>query len=502
MIGRKLFIQLICALGLLATARVAGAQSWPATTPNGYYPGYGSAPQPGALYDTYGHAWYGASTGAAPYFQPAPAQNIFPVGPNPQAMSAPATPVADAPSAPPTGTAPATASPPVAPADGVKESCGPQESAPAVPPEPEQPYVNRFYISAGYTMLYISPERLNTPLVTLGSPLDTHPGALGEPGTSILFGDRVNYEQFSGAQGEAGFYLDPERHISLNWSGFYVSPRHVDDVFASDATGSPLITRPIFNVLTGTQASFLDAYPGLVSGSATVRADAELYGTEGDIIFHLYPNDHLFIDGLTGFRFLHLAEGLSVTDQLQPLTAGFLTFNGTFIAPPDILSDLDSFRTRNNFYGGQVGTQVGWEGKRFFVNGFAKLGLGATDQSVNIQGNSTLTTPTGSQQATGGILAQSSNIGEHNRTVFGLVPEGGIEVGVHLTHRIEFQVGYSFLWWNDVVRPGRQIDAGVNPNQVPTAPTFGMGGPARPAFSFAGESLWIQSFNCALGIHF
>src|SRR5207302_1975075 len=129
---------------------------------------------------------------------------------------------------------------------------------------------------------------------------------------------------------------------------------------------------------------------------------------------------------LAGFRFLRLRESLSIEDRLRPLQLNRLPFEGVGLDLTDSLADQDSFRTTNNFYGGQVGGSLRWEGEWFSVCGYAKVALGATDQTADIAGSTTLITPGGTQTASGGILALPSNIGQHHRTAFGVVPEAGL----------------------------------------------------------------------------
>ncbi len=139
----------------------------------------------------------------------------------------------------------------------------------------------------------------------------------------------------------------------------------------------------------------------------------------------------------------------------------------------------------------------------FNVGLFAKIALGASDQEVDINGTTTLFSPTGNQTTPGGILALPSNIGDHNRTLLCFVPEGGISVGVNLTSHIELTAAYSFLYWNQVVRPNAQVDATVNTNAVPSDSSFGSNtGPGRPAFNFNEESFWMQTITFGLVVHY
>jgi hypothetical protein len=59
----------------------------------------------------------------------------------------------------------------------------------------------------------------------------------------------------------------------------------------------------------------------------------------------------------------------------------------------------------------------------------------------------------------------------------GVVPEVGVKVGYQVTPHLRAQVGYDFLYWSDVVRPGSQIDPLINTNLIPPATP---GGPGRP----------------------
>ncbi|MGG7379585.1 BBP7 family outer membrane beta-barrel protein, partial [Escherichia coli] len=69
------------------------------------------------------------------------------------------------------------------------------------------------------------------------------------------------------------------------------------------------------------------------------------------------------------------------------------------------------------------------------------------------------TTPGGQTSAVvGGLLALPSNIGNFQRNRFGVVPQVGLKVGYNLTDNLRVYVGYDFLWWCNVVRPGDQID--------------------------------------------
>jgi hypothetical protein len=71
------------------------------------------------------------------------------------------------------------------------------------------------------------------------------------------------------------------------------------------------------------------------------------------------------------------------------------------------------------------------------------------------------------QRFPGGYFAQPTNIGDFHRAVFAVVPEIGLNVGYDLTGWMTAFFGYTFLYTNNVARPGNQIDRSINPIQSP-----------------------------------
>src|SRR5579872_3631254 len=96
-------------------------------------------------------------------------------------------------------------------------------------------------------MGFVRPIHTPGPLVTTGSLADAHAAALGQPGTSVLFGDHINFGMFSGVRTDVGIYMDDCNHWSVDWIGLWILPNqeHFND--NSSPTGNPLIARPVFN---------------------------------------------------------------------------------------------------------------------------------------------------------------------------------------------------------------------------------------------------------------
>jgi hypothetical protein len=360
------------------------------------------------------------------------------------------------------------------------------------------------WVNADYLLWWVRSGPSGGPLVTRASAADAVPGALLEPGTRTLFGDApLDWGTFSGMRIGAG--LPIAGGLSLEGSYFLLETRSVNFLAVSDPTGNPIITRPVVNAQTGLQNSYITSFPGVVAGSTAVDAQTHLQGYELNLAANLLNNSALRLDVLGGFRALDLREGLVVGDNLVSLVPGAVTFLGVPTASGSTLTDFDSFGTSNHFYGGQIGGRLTWQEERFSVGLTGKVALGDTQELVLIDGATTLHTPgAASVTVPGGVLTQTSNIARYYRSTFGVVPEGSLDLGYQVTPWLKFTVGYTFLYWNRVARPGSQIDHTVNPALVASDEGFGMGGgPARPGLSsIQGSSFWAQGVTFGLVFQF
>jgi len=526
--------ELLCTLAFLCGAEVALAQQAPVYPSPGYnqgyvpiypmpqrpaaYPGYAQSGYPGYYYyppvnypRTYPSAGYANNYAYYPqYLNTAPSQ----------APSSPTSPAAEAPAESGAATKPVAPVAPELPAAADRQGVAAEPAVGFAPFHRENH--DKFWVEGSSQLSWIRPQNLPGPLATTGSPQDLSPGALGQPGTAVLFGDKINFQTFSGIQMKAGLFLDPENHFSVDGAGFYLFPSHVRFQANSDAAGNPIIGRPIFNVGTNPAApgivprEFVEddsfpasifmgvPFPALFSGGIAIDAKSELYGFEVNGAYHSYTMGRLHAEALGGFRFLHLDENLLIQDHLTALLPGVLTFLGTPIPAGDQITDFDSFQTTNSFYGLQLGGRLTWEEDWFSVGVFGKVALGETQQKVIINGATSLIDPfLGTQTAVGGMLALPSNIGNRSRTVFGVVPEGGLNLKADVTRWLRLTAGYSFLYWSEVVRAGAQIDRLVNIGQIPSDNNFGLTtGPARPLFRFNEEAFWVNSFNFGVEFHY
>ncbi|MFQ3651680.1 MAG: BBP7 family outer membrane beta-barrel protein [Gemmataceae bacterium] len=366
------------------------------------------------------------------------------------------------------------------------------------------PNKHRFWINAGYTLTWVQPQSLSFPLVTIGAAADgNRAGALDQPNTSVIFGGNINHNEQNGFRIDAGLFLDQGRVYSLEVGGSFFEQTGVNFAKESDLGGVPVIARPIFDTSTNAPGRLLDSFPGGLAGGVRVDSQLSLFMAEANAAYNVC-GEGWSAAALLGVRYMRLGETLTINDRVSPLVDDFIVFNGGGVLVGDVVTDTDRFRTTNNFYGGQIGGRVRLDGSWVFFAAHGKIGLGVTEQTVDISGSTTLIQANGqSTTLTGGALALPSNIGTRTRTVFSYTPEAGITVGLKLTQHLALSAGYTFTYWSHVVRPGRQIDGFVNSTQIPTADLYGQTqGTTRPLFNFNDESIYLHTLQLGLNLNY
>jgi Putative beta barrel porin-7 (BBP7) len=368
--------------------------------------------------------------------------------------------------------------------------------------------VGQFYGSAEYLLWSTRGYHL-PPLVTTASPLDPEAtrGALGFGTTQIIFGDSDTAGGLrSGARVTLGYSCDPCGLWSIEGNFFFLARKN--DGAAFNSNDFPVLGRPFFNINTGTQDRQLTTSPGIVPGDVfdgvgtlTVRSSSSLYGAELNGRALLWACCNFEVSGIVGFRYLNLSDNLSITENITSLR----DIPGVPPNPPisragDQIVVFDQFNTRNVFYGGQVGLNGEWRVGPWSLDATAKLAIGVTQQSVDIDGFQRITSVDGRvQNFQGGLYALSSNIGTHTQSRFGVVPELGFKFGYNFTDNIRVFVGYDFLYWSSVVRPGDQIDQSLNANIIPNSGApFPATTQVHPVVPFRTTSYWAMGVNAGL----
>jgi hypothetical protein len=376
---------------------------------------------------------------------------------------------------------------------GPADETGLVEEVPAEPMPTPCGSAPRFWLRTDYLFWWVKQGQA-PPLVTTGSPTDPLPGALGQPGTTVLFGGALDSEEHSGMRLTAGWWLGDTHTFGLEAGYFFLGTRAANfGTSSTDAPGAAVLARPFFDVLAGREDASLSAFPGLASGTVTVAAPTYLQGGEVNFLWAFRQEDCLRLDLLAGFRYLELYEALDVGESVQ-VDAGAPVFPGSAIAV------ADHFGTLNNFYGGQVGVRARRRAGAWDLEAAVKVALGDSHEVVSINGSTVITPPGQPAQAfPGGLLALPSNSGRFGNNAFAVVPEAEVNLGFRVTRWLRAYLGYTFLYWSDVVRPGDQVERDLNRQQIPTSRVFGpVTGPALPAFTRTKTDFWAQGLTFGL----
>lgn len=348
------------------------------------------------------------------------------------------------------------------------------------------------------------------PLVTQSpaGTAQTDAGVLTRATTTTLFGgNEVLSDPFDGGRLRFGFWLDRCHTVGLGAEYFELGRETAS--FSAASTGDPVLARPFFNTLTGRADAELVAFNNgndvQLTGEVAVQAYSELVGgsfyvrwlrscSEGcsDWLF-CGRNGHYCSrsDFRVGYRYMELNEGVMITEAL---TSSVLPSRGRF-------NISDDFRTENQFNG----VDLAWSNR--IVRGYwtlesmARIGVGNTRQTVTIDGQTTIVDQTDVANPTtethdAGLLALSTNSGVHRQDEFSVLPEFNLTLGYQLTDHLKATVGYTGIYWSNVVRPGQHIPTGINPDFLP--PEIASNGDARPLFAFDTTDYWAHGITYGL----
>jgi Putative beta barrel porin-7 (BBP7) len=352
----------------------------------------------------------------------------------------------------------------------------------------------RFWTEAEYLIWWMrgtSPP----PLVTT-SPAGTainQAGVLGTPGTTVLFGGSAdNTAARSGFRIATGYWFDDNQTYGIEADFFLLETKAAN--FSASSNGNPIISRPFTDANSGLPSAERVAFPGDVTGSIGINNGTEgLLGTSLMLRENVYTTENFRFGVLGGYRYLHFADRLGISENLtnvNPNNTSFVPLNANF-------SVNDSFDAKNDYNAFNLGIVTEWRYGRLSLGLRSMLAVGYNHEAVDITGSTIVSVPGATPVSNqGGLLALSSNIGHHEQNMVALVPQFDLKLAYQITPRLTATLGYTYLYFSDVVRAANQVDTTVNSTLIPpaTAPS----GPNRPAFAFERSSLWAQGISLGL----
>jgi len=356
------------------------------------------------------------------------------------------------------------------------------------------------YLRADY-LLWWGKGMWAPPLVTTSSPGTSlaDAGVLGLPTTSVLFPTETLADASqSGGRARIGYWFDHCDIMAVE--GTYFAIGQASSGFSGNSSEYPILARPFINVTPGSiePDAQVISYPGLYTGDVSVTGTSSLQGVEV-IVRHLMARGCDWrIDWTLGWRYNRLDDNLLI--NANRLTLGSPTAPNTGAT----LSEYDQFSADNYFNGVQLGIITETKKNRWWLETRATLALGNNRSYVTIDGQTTTMTAvpgagTVINTYDGGLLAMPSNIGVYKDDDFAIVPQIGVNLGYEICCGLWATVGYNFMYWSSVARPGDQIDSDVNLSQAQGGNLLGI---ARPGFTEFITDYWAQGLNFGLAYRF
>jgi Putative beta barrel porin-7 (BBP7) len=343
------------------------------------------------------------------------------------------------------------------------------------------------------------------PLITAGpsnQPL-TDVAQLDDPNTEILVGrEAVNDEWRDGLRFFGGFWFDCCHTCGIGADYFELGDD--DFVFTSPQDPSIIVGRPFFNTETGLDDVELVSVPNELDGTATVRSTDDFKGAGLTINRCLWrccdpccPDSASGLTLLSGYRYYKYESNLSITEALTILPG-----TTTPLVPGTTIDLQDSFRTRNEFNGGEIGMQCYKKHCCWWIDGMAKLALGSQRRTVTVDGDTFVDVPGGGTAVSdGGLLtSEITNIGRFRDSDFVVIPEFRVGVGAMITCHCSVRGGYNLIYWGDVARAASHLppDLEVDPRNLP--PIQPGGGP-EPIFpGIRGSELVVHGIDASVQV--
>jgi hypothetical protein len=382
---------------------------------------------------------------------------------------------------------------------------GPEQPAEALPPNsfsnvhPELVGRSpRFYLGADY-LLWWGRSQQTPPLVTRGRITDAVPGAAGQPGTVPVFGPGgLDNESASGGRLTAVYWFDQDHTCGVDARAFALEQSSSNHGVGGLGT-DPRVTlsRPFFDPNFNAQDADPIVVPGVQAGNIIIAMPRRLVGIDANFRYaecvDLFAFNRMTL--LAGGRYVGLDEKLLISEGVVDLPDA----NGD---PGNITTLHDNFVTYNRFYGGQVGVEAESRVGPVVLTLTGKCAFGQTYQLLKVSGDTLVNDPTGAftYDPKRGLLVQPTNNGRLSREQFGVVPEFDLNLAWEFNDHLQVSLGYTFIYWSKVVRPGDQVDPVVNVGAVGDPGQFGTS--PHPLLPFRTTGFWAQGLTAGVQVSY
>ncbi len=330
------------------------------------------------------------------------------------------------------------------------------------------------------TLLWWRQGRDFPPVVTTDPATESSTTAGVLPDAHVLFGGgRAGTNMQAGGRVDFGTFLNTAQTVGIG-DRFFGLGRDSSE-FRVSSRDVPVLAVPFHDFDAGVNDAVLVAYPGLRTGNISVISSSSIIGND------VYTRILLCRDCINRWDFITGWNYTRVADEVALRTSTTIISDPTLPAGT-VVTTLDRFRTTNNFNGGILGLQWQRNCGYWTWQALGRMSIGNMHEVIQIDGQSAVNGTVSSNPA-GGIFTRGSNIGRHARNEFTAITEVGLNLGYRFAPCTTLNVGYTFMYFNDVLSPANNIDTGVG---------TGSSGITHPLVPFRHSDFWVQGIN--LGI--
>lgn len=347
----------------------------------------------------------------------------------------------------------------------------------------EGPWCNNTMVWARFDVLLWWRQGRDFPVLVTSDPViesSTTAGILPDAQT-IFGGQRVGGDMAAGGRFDIGWWCDPQQCTGYGWRFFGLGRDTTE--FTINSNQNPILAIPFTDNSTGTNDALLVAYPGLRTGSINIQGTSGILGNDlyGRYLLCRDPNSRL--DFITGWHYNR------ISDRVEISSTSTVTETGGNIPVGTVTDIRDQFNARSEFNGGILGLMWTQECGCWNLQWLARMSLGNMHESMRITGSSTIAVPNQTPVTTqSGLFATGSNSGQFSRDEFTAITEAGLTFNYRFAPCTQLSVGYTFMYWNDVLAPATAIDTTIGTS----------GNNTRPQFAFRHSDYWVQGINLGL----
>jgi hypothetical protein len=321
------------------------------------------------------------------------------------------------------------------------------------------------------------------PLVTASLSGDPSNGILGEPGTTILFGNEtVSDHVRSGFGLQGGYWLDP----CAGWgiAADYFNAGRDSSGIVVGPTQDRVLARPFLDAQSGQQMSSVINVPNELTGVLTVAAFDDFQGAGAWMQKCIWSQGNgCTAEGTTrlnllgGYRYYHQDSLVFVREDFGALAGNVDGFPAGFEHHA-----FDKFAGRNEFHGAELGLEGRLQRCRWWCEGLAAVAVGPTRHVMFVEGYTVSVPPAAPATIESGNLLVSgvTNFGRYTRDNWQAIPRFRVGAGWQLNEWVSLKLGYNLVIW-DIIQAADGLPPALEVDRR-NLPTIQNGGGAEPVF--------------------